>query len=98
VPYIPPDVGHWGAIWAVVCDARKDGQREVCKSKKSNGNGDNDGHRLVDREEEYHQANEKKEHGEVEECWGRLNCMKHAHVVLLHAAKQIRTDPRLLSL
>jgi len=59
VPYTPKYAGYRGAVGAVAIDTRKNRQREVCHSDKSNDNGENDGDRLVNDEKEYHEANEK---------------------------------------
>jgi len=68
VPWVPPYVGHRGAVRALVVNTRKDGEGEIRQCKESDGNGDNDCHRLVNREKEYNEAGEKQEHRDVKEC------------------------------
>lgn len=41
---------------------RKNGEREVSYCEESDGNGQSDGYRLVDRNEEYDGASEKQEY------------------------------------
>jgi hypothetical protein len=54
VPKVPTHSGKWGAIWATMVDARKDGQHEVYQSKDAEGDGEDDSDRFVNREKEYY--------------------------------------------
>ena len=84
--WIPQYVGHRGTIRGLDLKTRKNAQHKVCQPKKSDGNVDSDGHLLVDRMKNYHEAGEKQIYGEVKERRSYLD--RKVHFVAFRAKEQ----------
>src|ERR1700733_13024184 len=90
VVWIPQDVGYRSAIRAPDVKAGEDAEHNVCQPEKSDRNIDGDGHLLVNRMKDYHEAGEKQVHGEMKECRSYLD--QKAHFVEVCAEEQEPAD------